>query len=549
MMEKLFLFVFLVAQFYVTRIDGQPSLPTYPNTYNITGAIRLPYAEILEPFTAYYDGKTGRSRVDYYGGVQKVIQVSKTSDNPYGMAMKIIPYSTQSFLNKISCFAAAGSKDAPTDITTVLPDLSGFMYSGDSIIQGIDVHLFKKVATNFKRSSTYTFAASKANGRPVRYEMMGYDSLLGSHYDKYYVDYFSMTSPVTFKDSVFAAPEGMTCSDYPGPGLNSASHKVRKEPIREFVHGEEEHLSEEFEAFVTKHQKKYEEGEQVSRMHIFRQNLRHISSKNRAGLTFTLAVNHLADKTQTEMKALRGYRYTAGDRGGQKFSLEQMPTTNIPDQMDWRLQGAVTPVKDQAICGSCWSFGTTGAIEGANFLKTGKLVRLSQQELVDCAWAFGNNGCDGGEDFRAYQYMLTDNQGLTSEEQYGQYLGIDSFCRKKEVTPVVQISNYTLVTPKDLTALKIAIFNKGPISVAIDASNLSFSFYSNGVYYEPACHNDADGLDHAVLAVGYGVLDGQAYWLVKNSWSTYWGNDGYVLMSQKDNNCGVATAPSYVEIK
>ena len=86
----------------------------------------------------------------------------------------------------------------------------------------------------------------------------------------------------------------------------------------------------------------------------------------------------------------------------------------------------------------------------------------------------------------------------------------------------------------------------GPISVGIDASHRSFSFYSNGVYYDPERSNKPDGLDHSVLAVGYGEMEGKKYWLVKNSWSTHWGNDGYVLMAQKDNNCGVATSPTYV---
>ncbi|XP_073962970.1 cathepsin L-like peptidase [Choristoneura fumiferana] len=96
--------------------------------------------------------------------------------------------------------------------------------------------------------------------------------------------------------------------------------------------------------------------------------------------------------------------------------------------------------------------------------------------------------------------------------------------------------------------MTLALFKHGPISVAIDASQKTFSFYSHGVYYEPKCKNKVDELDHAVLAVGYGTLNGHPYWLVKNSWSNMWGNDGYVLMSSRDNNCGVETAPTYVLI-
>ena len=94
--------------------------------------------------------------------------------------------------------------------------------------------------------------------------------------------------------------------------------------------------------------------------------------------------------------------------------------------------------------------------------------------------------------------------------------------------------------------MKVALAKQGPLSVGIDASHRSLSFYSSGIYYEPKCDNTPDGLDHAVLAVGYGEINGEKYWLVKNSWSTHWGNDGYVLMSQKDNNCGVATAATFV---
>lgn len=131
------------------------------------------------------------------------------------------------------------------------------------------------------------------------------------------------------------------------------------------------------------------------------------------------------------------------------------------------------------------------------------------------------------------------------------------------------------MTSGDADALRLALFKNGPAAVSIDASHRSFVFYSHGVYYEPACGelyvspdvpdvsvpvckltfhsvidsgNTTDDLDHAVLAVGYGTLNGEPYWLVKNSWSTYWGNDGYILMSTKDNNCGVTTDATYVTL-
>lgn len=148
----------------------------------------------------------------------------------------------------------------------------------------------------------------------------------------------------------------------------------------------------------------------------------------------------------------------------------------------------------------------------------------------------------------------------------------NGFCHVNSSELTAQIQSYTNVTSGDALALKLALFKNGPVAVNVDASHRSFVFYSYGVYYEPACGefhfnlftfvlllpspwhilalpgNTTDDLDHAVLAVGYGNLNGEPYWLIKNSWSTYWGNDGYILMSMKDNNCGVTTDATYVTL-
>lgn len=216
----------------------------------------------------------------------------------------------------------------------------------------------------------------------------------------------------------------MTCTNFPGPGNK---HFYTFNPMAEFIHPTKtNHVESEFKKFVKKHNKSYaDDKEHVLRMEAFRQNLRYINSHNRKNVGYTLAVNHLADKSPNELRALRGRISSGGYNGGQPFPYTnaKLAAEEVPEQWDWRLLGAVTPVKDQSICGSCWSFGTIGAIEGAYFLKNGgNLVRLSQQALVDCSWGYGNNGCDGGEDFRAYQWIQK-HGGVPTEEAYGPYLG------------------------------------------------------------------------------------------------------------------------------
>lgn len=282
----------------------------------------------------------------------------------------------------------------------------------------------------------------------------------------------------------------MECVSFPGPG---SSHFATFNPMSEFMYPHHstaaEHVDTEFGRFIGKHGRNYADGgtEHDHRRGVFLQNLRFIHSMNRARLGFSLAVNHLADRTVDELKALRGYRPSGiAYNGGQPFvpKMSKKEMDNLPEQHDWRLYGAVTQVKDQSVCGSCWSFGTIGAIEGAFFLKNGgDLVRLSQQALIDCSWGYGNNGCDGGEDFRAYQWMLKMG-GVPMEVEYGGYLGQDGYCHANNVTLVAPITGWVNVTSGDPKALKMALLKNGPISVAIDASPRTFSFYSHGVFYE-----------------------------------------------------------------
>jgi len=295
----------------------------------------------------------------------------------------------------------------------------------------------------------------------------------------------------------------------------------------------------EFENWARTYGRTYSHSEQIYRFEIWKENKEYIENNNAdPESSFKLAMNQFGDMTKEEFaKAVSGLRsYNNISSHGIIFD------GNPKKAVDWRKKNAVTPVKNQGMCGSCWSFSATGAIEGAWALKKGKLVSLSEQNLVDCSNSEGNEGCGGGLMDYAFQYVLI-NKGLDTEASYP-YRGQGGQCNFTTAQVGATISSFVDVLPRqNETALQIAM-GSTPISVGIDASHSSFQFYHSGVYFEPACSTTA--LDHGVLAVGYGTINGSDYWIVKNSWGASWGDNGYILMARnKQNHCGIATLASY----
>ena len=231
--------------------------------------------------------------------------------------------------------------------------------------------------------------------------------------------------------------------------------------------------------YKLKHRKEYPSiRHEIGRRIIWENNLKHIQKHNLeydlGHHTYHLGMNHFGDMTHEEFLALvNGYNKTKTmTKSKQRPSFLAPSNVKIPDSVDWRSQGYVTPVKDQGQCGSCWSFSAVASLEGQNFKKTGKLVSLSEQNLVDCSQSFGNNGCNGGLMDYAFEYIES-NKGLDTEASYP-YTAQDGSCKFNPANVGATDVGFVDIPSQDEDALTSALATVGPISVAIDASHYSF---------------------------------------------------------------------------
>lgn len=296
-----------------------------------------------------------------------------------------------------------------------------------------------------------------------------------------------------------------------------------------------------FKTWMSQHQKKYNSRDYPHRLRTFLQNKSKMKAHNAGNYTFQMGLNQFSDMSFSEFK--RKYLWSQPQNCSATKGNYLRGSGPYPPSVDWRKKGNfVSPVKNQGACGSCWTFSTTGALESAVAIAGGKLLSLAEQQLVDCAQDFNNHGCQGGLPSQAFEYIHY-NQGIMGEDSYP-YKGKDGKCKFQPDKAIAFVKDVANITLNDEEAMVEAVALYNPVSFAFEVTD-DFMQYRKGIYSSNSCHKTPDKVNHAVLAVGYGEKNGIPYWIVKNSWGSQWGMNGYFLIERGKNMCGLAACASY----
>ncbi|KAL1553194.1 putative cysteine protease rd19d [Salvia divinorum] len=310
-----------------------------------------------------------------------------------------------------------------------------------------------------------------------------------------------------------------------------------------------------FKSFIQEYGKEYStHAEYLHRLGVFAENLMRAAEHQVLDPTAKHGVTQFFDLSPEEFEGMyMGVRGASAEPSDNGVAAEEMETEDLPENFDWRQKGAVTDVKMQGSCGSCWAFSTTGAIEGANFIATGKLLNLSEQQLVDCDHACDakeknacDNGCSGGLMTNAYKYLI-EAGGIEEENSYP-YTGKRGECKFQPNNVAVKVANFTTI-PMNENQIAAYMVHHGPLAVGLNA--VFMQTYIGGVSCPLICGKR--WINHGVLLVGYGSkgysilrFGYQPYWIIKNSWGKRWGEHGYYLLCRGHGMCGMNTMVSSV---
>ncbi|KAK9819683.1 hypothetical protein WJX72_001073 [[Myrmecia] bisecta] len=538
---------------------AQPKRPEWPEEYEVAWEFAVPYVKRLQTeglrytYKAWQDTKNSRQKVTR-DGVETAMEFAAEN-----IMHQIYPRIDQYACRTLEIDGGKGPtrhllQANQPELTFLLPDITGkrWVFNGTQDFNGKPAHVYrwevKEDEGYGKVVSQYNFWVSK-EGAPLQLHMWGINLYTGGHFDEWISTYTDFKAGPLAED-VWSVPD--FCPKEPSVMLPQHRETGLTADLRRMLPNA--HYGDEaYDAFVHKFGRRHRTHEEYQgRSQVFQDSVRLIQELNAAADSHTHGVNHFADWTRDEFEVLmlpnRGKPRPPLWPEGQQPAVHERRVAGhmLPSTLDWRHTGADSPVKDQAACGSCWAFGAIGSLEAAYFRETGRPLLLSEQHLMDCAWDTGNTACMGGFQNLAFQWVFN-HSGVASEAEYP-YEGVSNFCRQPKTPAASFKGKYVEVQGGEL-ALMDALFTKGPMTVSVDAAPDSFRFYSSGVFKEPKCHSKLAKLDHAVIVSGYGTTEsGEDYWLVKNTWSPFWGEEGYIRIARQPHDCGIATQPTYVEL-
>ncbi|XP_049879873.1 uncharacterized protein LOC126376492 [Pectinophora gossypiella] len=544
--------------------EALPSPPKFDKSIKLQGFLTVPRADYTEPYTAWYDATSGAARVEYHeGGAMSVRTVS--SDGRVKRSVMHTDRTTEQDIRVCGVTSPARMK-AEDRAPPGLPDTEGFEFAGYREEFGGRVEVWRKEVSGragelgAARGESLTFRhelfvsrKSEEFSVPLKYKVAIDSSVLGKDSDGY-EHIYSQVQEETHRPGTFDFPE-RDCDKKEELDANNVVHMARLEPLREFtLPHRDEHHDVEFDNFVKEFERNYDDKEAALRKTLLIESSRFIASCNRQSATFELGVNFLTDRLDAEIEVLLGAFFDDGsDKGGLTFPVGEgrlrSAEEKLPKEFDWRPRGGVTPVKFQGItCQSCWAFAVIGSVEGALFIKTSKLLELSEQCLVDCAHSHGAHGCNGTWPSHAFNYIK--DKGIPARDEYTAYKGEVLKCREKEIPPVTHISGFVDVPPNSINALKVSIRRFAPTVVVVDAKPKSFYLYKKGVLQDDRCvKGPKKRLNHAVLAVGWGELRNAPHFILKNQWTANWGDGGYIKVHAPSNTCGHLTTPNFARLR
>jgi len=540
------------------------ALPTIPEEYSAVIMMRMPYIPLEMPLRVLTS--TTSQRIEYFNGLEvdtsSAVGTYKFAFNNSKRVCMHQPPSDGPTEDQADVFKASKWKAA-----SFLPDLSQYKEEANEIINGITCRKFSLSAHHGNTGimdDHMTFYWDFILNKPVRWHMHSRAVPFGSHTDEYIMDFLSFQAgPPSAAE--LALPT--LCSE------RSVEKRVSVQ-IQSFLkaaHAVQSpttsvESSATFDAFLKQHGKSYAAEEHSMRTATFEKNLLLVEEANKrhAGKT-TFKVNKFMDMTKDEVMSFRGGKVKGSSRARrsmeqQKFVRvhERVGAVELPKHFDWRSErpGVVAPIKDQAFCGSCWTYGTIGPIESAVAVRTNRhLIELPEQFVLDCTWtnntgdSGSNSGCDGGDsDIGALEILRKFGGIVPTAKAYGSYLSTNGYCKDIRLMDVgAKFTGWVDIKARDETATLQALVANGPLSVNIQVPD-EMLYYDSGVLNVASCKYNASQIDHAVMLVGYGIEDSSNYYMVRNSWSTYWGDQGYIKIARGDLDCCVGCEPGYPEI-